>query len=185
VNDPSKRIAAAAGGCMLIQKKALHAQGGVASIRSAIIDDCAMGAMMKREGPIWLGLTNRSVSLRPYIRFGEIAQMVSRSAYAQLGYSPLLLVLTLIGLMVTYLAPPAFSLFGWGPARIAAAAAWVLMAISFQPMLRFYGRSPIWGVGLPLIAGLYAAFTIRSAVEVWTGRGGFWKGRVQAQAAEA
>jgi hypothetical protein len=107
--------------------------------------------------------------------------MVARSAYAQLGYSPLLLAGTLVGMALVYLAPPLLALFAPEPARIAGAAAWILMAIAFQPTLRFYRRSPLWGVALPLIALFYVAATFMSAVRHWQGRGGMWKGRAQAR----
>ncbi len=180
VNDPKKKMAAAAGGCMLIQRAALEAAGGIAAIRHEIIDDCAMGRLMKAEGPIWLGLTNRARSIRPYQGMGEIRRMVARSAYAQLHYSPLLLLGTLIGLILIFLAPPAWALFAEGDSWIAGAVSWGLMAASFRPMLRFYGRSPFWGLALPAIGLLYALFTLDSAVQHWRGRGGMWKGRAQA-----
>jgi hypothetical protein len=111
--------------------------------------------------------------------------MVARSAYAQLNYSPLILLATVIGMGLTYLAPPLIAIFGHGLARWAALLAWALMAISFQPMLRFYRRSPLWGPALPVIGALYSLFTVQSALDVWTGKGGFWKGRAQAQADSA
>ncbi len=180
VNDPRRTTAAAAGGCMLVRREALIAAGGLEAIRGKIIDDCNLGALMKRQGPIWLGLTRRAVSLRPYAGFGEIARMVSRSAYAQLNFSPWLLLGTVAGMGVVYLAAPVLALFGHGVARWTGLAAWVAMALAFQPMLRLYGRSPAWGFALPLIGALYTGFTIRSAVETWRGRGGMWKGRAQA-----
>ncbi|MBV9509319.1 MAG: glycosyltransferase [Caulobacteraceae bacterium] len=182
VNDPGNRRAAAAGGCMLARREALAAAGGVEAIRTAIIDDCALGAIMKKQGPIWLGLTERAESIRSYGGFLQIGRMVARSAYAQLGYSPWMLAGALAGMVLTYLAPPLLAIFGPGWARGLGLAAWLLMAISFQPMLRFYRRSPLWGFGLPLIGALYCLFTVQSAVDVWTGKGGFWKGRAQAQA---
>jgi hopene-associated glycosyltransferase HpnB len=174
------RTAAAAGGCMLVDRKALAAAGGIAAIRSAVIDDCALAAKLKAQGPIWLGLTNRAVSFRPYPRLEDIRRMVARSAYAQLGYSPLLLVGTLAGLGVAYLAAPLIALFGSGPARLAGAAAWALMGLAFLPTLRFYRLSPLWAPLLPAIAGLYMAFTLDSAYQHGRGRGGMWKGRAQA-----
>ena len=84
-----RRTAAAAGGCMLVRRDALERAGGIAAIRSEIIDDCALARRLKGQGPIWLGLTRRATSLRPYGGFLKIGQMISRSAYAQLGYSPL------------------------------------------------------------------------------------------------
>ena len=170
---------------MLVRRGALEAAGGVEAIRAAIIDDCAMGAIMKRQGPIWLGLTRRAQSIRSYGGFPEISRMVARSAYAQLNYSPLILAGTILGMVLTYLAPPLFTVFGHGGARWMGLAAWLLMSLSFQPMLAFYRRSPLWGFAMPLIGALYSGFTVRSAVDVWTGKGGFWKGRAQAQAGKA
>ena len=185
VNDPRNRRAAGAGGCMLVRRDALERAGGIASIRTEIIDDCALARKLKAQGPIWLGLATRAESLRPYATIGEIGRMVSRSAYAQLGYSPLLLAGTLVGMVLTYLAPPLLAIFGHGLAREAGALAWLLMAISFQPMLRLYRRSPLWGVALPLIGALYSLFTVQSALDVWRGKGGMWKGRAQALAGQA
>ena len=179
VNRPDG-IGAAAGGCMLVRRDALAAAGGIAAIRTALIDDCALGAALKRRGRVWLGLTDRSRSIRPYDTAGTIAAMISRSAYAQLGYSPIVLLGTLAGLALVYGAPPAFALFGNGAARLAGLAAWVLMALAFQPMLRFYRRSPLWGVVLPGIAAFYAGCTLLSAWQHHQGRGGMWKGRAQA-----
>ena len=185
VNRSDHPLAAAAGGCMLAQREALSRAGGVEAIRTAVIDDCAMGAIMKRQGPIWLGLTRRARCLRPYPTIGAIGRMVSRSAYAQLDYSPIKLAGTLVGLALLYLVPPALALFGSGPGRWLGFLAWSLMAICFQPMLRFYRRSPLWGLALPLIGTLYAGFTLRSALQVWRGAGGQWKGRAQALARTA
>jgi hopene-associated glycosyltransferase HpnB len=182
VNDPKNKVAAAAGGCMLVRREALEAAGGVAAIRGEIIDDCALGARLKAEGAIWLGLTRTSVSLRPYATFGEIGRMVSRSAYAQLRYSPWLLAGTVAGMLLVYAAAPALAALDGGPARWLGLGAWALMALSFQPMLRYYRLSPLWGLALPLIGALYTLFTLQSAVAVWRGRGGMWKGRAQALA---
>ena len=107
--------------------------------------------------------------------------MVARSAYAQLRYSPLLLAGTVAGMALTYLAPPLVAMFGRGTARVVAGITWVLMAIAFQPTLRFYGVSPFWGFALPLIALTYMVFTLNSAYQYVRGRGGSWKGRVQAK----
>jgi hopene-associated glycosyltransferase HpnB len=178
-NDPKKRTAAAAGGCMLVGREALARAGGIESIRQAIIDDCALARRMKAQGPIWLGLTERAVSLRPYPRIADIRAMVSRSAYAQLGYSPLVLAGTVFGMALLYLAPQAGLAMG-GVAALFGASALAVMTVMFQPMLHFYRLSPFWGLAMPLIGVFYAAFTIDSAVQHWRGRGGMWKGRAQA-----
>ncbi len=179
VNKP-KGVGAAAGGCMLASRVALERAGGIAAVRGALIDDCAFGALMKRQGPVWLGLTDRSVSIRVYDTWASVAAMISRSAYAQLSYSPVLLAGTLFGLGLIYLGPVLLTLFGHGYAQALGFGAWALMAIAFQPMLRFYRRSPLWGVALPAIALFYAGCTFASAWAHWRGRGGMWKGRAQA-----
>ncbi len=183
VNDPRRATAAAAGGCMLVRRDTLAAAGGVEAIADAIIDDCALARMMKAQGPIWLGLTERARSLRPYGGFSEIGRMVSRSAYAQLGYSPWLLAGTVLSMSLVYLAGPAMALFATGAVRWLGVATWGAMALAYQPMLGFYRRSPLWGLALPAIGAIYTLFTLQSAIDVWRGRGGMWKGRAQALAA--
>jgi hopene-associated glycosyltransferase HpnB len=178
VNRPG-RTAAAAGGCMLARRDALAAAGGIAAIRKALIDDCALGALMKAQGPIWLGLTHRATSLRPYETVGQIGRMVSRSAYAQLDYSLLKLIGVVLGMALVYMAPVAATFAGPSLFPLGLAT-WILMALSFQPMLRFYRASPLWGLALPAIGVAYTVFTVQSAVQMWRGKGGLWKGRAQA-----
>lgn len=184
-----RRTAAAAGGCTLVRRDALDRAGGIAAIRSEIIDDCALARRLKARGPIWLGLTRRATSLRPYGGLLKIGRMISRSAYAQLGYSPLALAGTVAAMAVVYLAPPLLALLHEGPARWLGLGAWLAMALTFQPMLRFYRQSPLWclfwGLALPAIGAAYAFFTVQSAVDFWRGRGGLWKGRLQAMAGDA
>ena len=180
VNRQQSPTAAAAGGCVLLRADALQRAGGIAAIRSAVIDDCALAALMKQRGPIWLGLTERSRSIRAYPDWGDIRRMVARSAYAQLQYSPLLLAGTVAGLLLTYLAPPLLAIFAGGWAQMGGILAWLLMALAFQPTLRFYGVSPLWGIALPVIAAMYLLFTLDSAFQHALGRGASWKGRFQA-----
>ena len=178
VNRPGP-TAAAAGGVMLAHREALKRAGGIASIRKALIDDCTLGALMKTQGPIWLGLTHRATSLRPYQTIGQIGRMVSRSAYAQLDYSPVKLIGVVLGMGLVYMAPIAAILLGGAPA-VLGLVTYLVMAFSFQPMLRFYRVSPLWGLALPAIGVAYTVFTVQSAVQMWRGRGGLWKGRAQA-----
>jgi hopene-associated glycosyltransferase HpnB len=184
VNDASRRTAAAAGGCMLVRRDALGAAGGITAIHDELIDDCALAKRIKVIGNIWIGLTERVQSIRAYPRFSDIGRMVSRSAYAQLGYSPLLLLATLAGLALIFLAPVASTIVGDGFDRILGAASWTLMAILFQPTLRFYRLSPLYGLVLPMTALIYMVFTCASAFQYAIGRGGMWKGRAQANVAK-
>jgi hopene-associated glycosyltransferase HpnB len=184
VNRPNSKIAAAAGGCMLVRADALREAGGIDIIRGALIDDCALAKALKKCGAIWLGLTERVRSIRPYPALADIRRMVVRSAYAQLNYSPLLLSGTVVAMVLTYLVPPLLAIFDSGVARLLGITAWTLMAIAFQPTLRLYRLSPLWGVALPAIASLYLLFTLDSAYQYVRGRGGSWKGRVQANVSE-
>jgi len=120
------------------------------------------------------------VSIRRYDDFDEVRKMISRSAYAQLKYSPLLLAGVTLGMALTFLAGPLLALFGYGTAGILGLLTWALIAMSFQPMLRFYRRSPLWGLVLPAIAVAYMLYTLDSAYRYLRGQGGSWKGRVQA-----
>lgn len=194
VSRPRSRTAAAAGGCMLVRRSALAAAGGLASIRGARIDDVALGRLLKRAGGrCWLGLTTDVVSVRPYERLADIWDMVARSAYTQLRYSLALTAAVVLGLAWLYLLPAAAAIAGLavlaaGPgagATVDAAwltaaglAGWLLMAVSYVPMLRLYRLSPFRGLTLPLIAALYAAMTADSARRHRRGRGGEWKGRL-------
>jgi len=180
VNDPRRATAAAAGGCMLVRREALGSAGGLEALRNALIDDCALAALMKRQGAIWLGSTDSVQSMRAYPRFDDFRRMVARSAFAQLRYSALLLVGAVAGMVMTYAAPPLFAVFGRGAAQAEGFIAWALMALAFAPTLRHYRRPAAFGVALPAVAAAYTIFTVDSALQHWRGRGGYWKGRFQA-----
>jgi hopene-associated glycosyltransferase HpnB len=183
-NDPRRATAAAAGGCMLVRHDALGQAGGLAAIRGALIDDCALAKLLKAQGSIWIGLTKRVRSIRVYPSVADIRHMVVRTAYAQLRYSPILLAGTILGLALTYLAPIALTIFASGLAQFVGLFIWLLMAFAFRPTLRFYSLSALWGLALPAIAALYMAFTVDSAYQHARGRGGMWKGRAQANVSE-
>lgn len=172
--------AGAAGGCMLIRPAALARAGGLAAIRGCIIDDCALARAVKSSGGrISLGLARQTRSLRVYGSFAEIGAMISRTAFNQLRHSYLMLAATLLGLLVTYLAPPLL-LLTREPAMMAlGGAAWLLMTACYLPMVRFYRVPSICALTLPAVALFYAAATVHSAFLYAAGRGGRWKGRAQ------
>jgi len=178
VNDRRKRTAGAAGGDILVRTDALRKAGGIEAIRSELIDDCALAREIKRNGSICLGLTRNAASIRSYDGFSGIGRMISRNAFFQLRHSVWLLLGTLLGLGITYLAPPVLVFFG-GWASMLGGLAWLAMSLCFLPMVRFYGISPLWAATLPLVASFYAGATVHSAVQYWMGRGGEWKGRAQ------
>ncbi|HEY9661067.1 MAG TPA: glycosyltransferase, partial [Allocoleopsis sp.] len=225
VNDPTRSTAAAAGGCILVRRNTLTAIGGIAAIRHALIDDCALAFAIKHHkinrqqeleqksnlkvnylseqqdqtpdsdqlkatirspfhafNPIWLGLSQNTYSLRPYPDLKSIWEMVARTAYTQLNYSPLLLLGTLIGMGFIYLVAPIALLTGLLTHQFLIAAigllTWLLMALAYAPTIQFYRCSPLFTFSLPLIAFLYTLMTIDSARRHWQGKGGAWKGRV-------
>jgi hopene-associated glycosyltransferase HpnB len=189
VNDPGRKMAAAAGGCILIRCQALTAIGGIAALKEALIDDCTLAQKVKAlDLPIWLGLSRNHWSLRPYNHLETIWNMVARTAYTQLNYNPLLLLGTVVGMSLVYLTAP-LAVFGgiiigngylWGVGTVT----WGLMAIAYSPTLRLYGRSWGWGLALPVIALLYNLMTLDSAWRHWRGQGGGWKGRVYPQVSD-
>ncbi len=184
IRDPRCRTAGAAGGCILVRRSALERIGGIASIRGELIDDCALARAVKRSGGrVWLGLSDTAASIRQYRTFGEIGQMISRTAYTQLGHSPMLLAGTAAGLAVTYLAPPLLTLAGpHGAASGMGALAWLLMTAAYWPSVRYAKRHWFWAPLLPLIALFYLGATLHSAFAHVRGRGGMWKGRAQSVA---
>jgi hopene-associated glycosyltransferase HpnB len=191
VNQPQHPMAAAAGGCILVRRETLMGVGGIEVIRKALIDDCALGAAVKRAAPtqsgtgrIWLGLTTTTISLRPYPSLQTIWTMVARTAFTQLHYSFGLLLVSLLSMVVIYLVPPVSLLLGgmagqWLVVAIAALI-WSLMTLAYWPTIRLYRLSPLWAFTLPLIALLYTLMTADSALRHLQGRGGAWKGRVYA-----
>ena len=195
VNNPNNPTAAPAGGSILIAREALERIGGIQVIRQALIDDCALAQAVKRgtrekfsqspilsQGRIWLGLSTLTSSLRPYDSLATIWDMVARTAYTQLNYSPLLLLGTLVGMPLIYLAPPVCVILGavWSNWAIALTGilGWLLMTFAYYPTIRFYKCSPWLALSLPAIAFLYILMTLDSALRHWQGRGGAWKGRV-------
>ncbi|SCK42385.1 hopene-associated glycosyltransferase HpnB [Streptomyces sp. WMMB 714] len=178
VNRPASRTAAAAGGCVLLRTETAVRARIPERIRGAVIDDVTLARAVKREagGRIWLGLADKVTSVRPYERLPQLWQMVARSAYAQLGHNPLVLAGTLAGLALVYLAPPVTALAG----SPVGAAAWAVMALTYVPMLRYYGQPPWRALALPATAALYLLMTFDSALRHHRGRGAAWKGRTYA-----
>ncbi len=181
IRSQRRRTAGAAGGCMLIRPEALERAGGIAAIRSEIIDDCALARRVKASGGrVWLGVTHDTRSLRLYKSFGEIERMIARTAFNQLRHSVTLLLVATLGLAFLYLLPLILIVMrGW--LTLLGLAAYFLMAFVYRPVVRFYGLRMGWTLTLPLSAVFYMFATIDSAIKFWRGRGGEWKGRAQDQ----
>ena len=181
VNSPTNGISAAAGGCMLIRLDTLRQAGGIEAIKDCLIDDCAMGALIKEKGSIWLGLSERTISLRCYSDLSEMWHMVTRTAFVQLNYSILNLLLTVIAMIVIYLAPPLLFIFGlimsdpviW----VSAGSTYLIMGFLYSPTLTLYALSFLNACFLPFAGLIYILMTVSSAIRHWQGKGGAWKGR--------
>src|ERR1700761_7501200 len=177
VNNPRSDVAAAAGGTVLIRREVLERIGGIEKIRNALIDDVTLAKAVKQAGSLYLGHSNLATSVRPYPFFGDIWRMVARTAFTQLRYSPLMLLLTLVGLTLVWLVPIGTALFSDGWPRICGITTFVLSVGSYMPTLVRYGRSRLWALTLPLIALFYMAATVGSAFNYWFGTGSTWKNR--------
>lgn len=183
VNNHQNKTAAAAGGCILIKRDILTKIGGIEILRQALIDDCTLAKYVKDSGgKIWLGLTKLNTSLRPYNSLSTIWDMVARTAFTQLNYSPFLLLGTVLAMSLVYLTAPFSTIYGLImlnlPIAIAGLFTWILMSISYFPIIKFYQISPLWVITLPLISLFYTLMTIDSALRFYIGQGGKWKGRV-------
>ena len=177
VNDAGSRVAAAAGGTVLIRGAALARIGGIAAMRGALIDDVTLAGLVKKDGRIWLGHSQLAASIRPYPAAADVWRMIARTAYVQLRFNPLLLAGTVAGMVLVWLLPPAAALFGHGLARVAGGLGWLAQCVAYAPTLRRFRLSLAWAPFLPVVAAFYTAATIGSAADHVRGRGVVWKRR--------
>jgi len=182
VNDPGSRVAAAAGGTVLIRADTLASIGGLQAMRGALIDDVTLAGLVKKRARIWLGHSALAASIRPYPQPIDVWRMVARTAYVQLGTSPLMLAATIAGMVLVWMVPPYATLFGEGWARLAGLVAWAAAAVAYVPTLRRFGLSIGWAPFLPAVALFYTAATLGSAFNHYCGRGVIWKQRAYGQA---
>jgi len=182
VNDPKKKTAAAAGGCILIRRQTLVPADSLKTVRDHLIDDCAIGKEIKAHGPIWLGITKETHSLRACQSLQDVWNMVTRTAFRQLGYSSIALIVTVVGMVLTYLVPPITLFYGLISNHYAVAfiggLAWVIMSLAYMPTLKYYGEKSWRVFWLPVTATLYTLMTLSSAIRYWQGHGSVWKGRM-------
>jgi hopene-associated glycosyltransferase HpnB len=185
VNSPRSKIAAAAGGCILVETRVLEQIGGFESVKSAVIDDCAFARRVKSHGfRTWLGLTHAARSIRGYKKLADIGNMVARSAFAQLRYSPPLLILCTLVLLLLYMVPVIMIASSNGAIRALSLISLAIMVSTYLPTLQFYRQSWVWALCLPLIAGFFLVMTWISAIRYWRGERTRWKGRVYRRAAD-
>jgi hopene-associated glycosyltransferase HpnB len=177
VNDPLRATAAAAGGSVLIRRRALLRIGGIESVRDALIDDVALAGAVKTGGRIFLGHSELARSIRPYPQAADIWRMIARSAYAQLHFSTIVLAGTTLAMALVWLVPVVAVFFGHGLTRFLGLLTWAMFAAAYLPTLGRFGRSLLWAPFLPVIALFYMAATIGSAVNYHHGNGVVWKGR--------
>jgi hopene-associated glycosyltransferase HpnB len=179
VRKPSSKVAAAAGGCILVRADVLRDVGAFDSFRDALIDDCTLAQRIKRAGHgLWLGLSHDVVSLRRYDVLGEFWSMVARTAFTQLHYSISLLVATTLLMLLVFVVPLVAPFAGASAATAGGAIATLaLMLFVFTPVVRFYGIGIGWVFGLPFAAVLFLAMTWHSAIHYWAGTRAQWKSR--------
>lgn len=177
-NSASRLVAAAAGGCILIETRILAEIGGFVALRGALIDDCALARTVKNRGyRTWIGLSRGVISRRAYPDLRSVWDLVARSAFTQLRYSTLLLV-GCSGLLIAAFWLPVAGLWFANPlGRGFALAALAAMLACYIPTLRYYDRSPAWALALPVVGTLYLAMTWSSALRYWAGVRARWRDR--------
>jgi hopene-associated glycosyltransferase HpnB len=179
VASRKRKIAGAAGGCILVCADTLRKANAFTSIRGEIIDDCSLARKVKDAGGrIRLGVTVHSRSIRAYSA-GDIRRMISRTAFNQLGHSALLLIGCVAGMLTIFIGPFAALFAESNEVQAVAAITCLLMFLTYVPMVRYYRLFPLYALALPVAALFYMYATVRSALSYWSGRGGEWKGRAQ------
>tara|TARA_B100000676_G_scaffold5582_1_gene5138 strand:- start:214 stop:1368 length:1155 start_codon:yes stop_codon:yes gene_type:complete len=182
VNDHKSQFAGAAGGVMLVRRKCLELVGGLETIKDAVIDDCTIAGLIKNNhGRIWLGLADDTYSIRPYRGISEIWDMVARTAFTQLNFKYLRLLVAVFGMMLIYLSGPLIFVFYFAHTGLTAALlgllSWLLMSFAYLPTI-LYQRMPIfWAATLPIASLLYTCMTVDSAIRYLRNKGSGWKGR--------
>ncbi len=177
-NKQGSWVAAAAGGFILTKPSALKEIGGFSSIKGAVIDDCSLAKRFKLYGKrTFIGLTKKIRSIRRYPGIGKVWRMVERSAYYQLRYNILLLVLTTILMVEAFIVPIcgvlSFDLLTF----VISSSALLIMYISYLPLLRYYALDKWLCFTLGPVAAMYMAMTWSSAIRYYFGKGTKWKGR--------
>ncbi|MGI8739572.1 MAG: glycosyltransferase [Gammaproteobacteria bacterium] len=178
-NSRHSRIAAAAGGFVLVRTSMLDEIDAFASLKGELIDDCALAMKVKRAGGnIWLGLSHAVISQRRNQQLADLCRMVSRTAFTQLRYSGVALCVCTVTMFIAFVSPLLAMSSAHAATRVVSIAALAMMMLSYLPTLLYYRRSPAWVLSLPLAALLYLAMTWGSAIGYWRGRRASWKGRV-------
>jgi len=180
-NSSTSSVAAAAGGCILIKHSALESIGGFETLKSKLIDDCALAQKIKNNGgKIWIGLTHSAISLRCYKDLHTIWHMVARTAFTQLRYSMILLLLCALLMVITFLFPilALFSMAIWS--KVIAMTTLIIMLITYLPTLKYYSLNYLWGLCLPMIGIMYLLMTWSSAYRHIFNSGSNWKDRYYA-----
>ncbi len=177
VNRAERRVAAAAGGCILVDRSQLEHAGSFAAIKGELIDDVALARRIKAGGGrLWLGTSDASRSLRRY-GFRSFVDMVARTAFTELRHSFVRLATAVLGLGLVFVAPPLLAVLGSGVARAGGLVGCGMMFWSFRPTLRAYGLGSVWLLGLPAAAAAYLGMTVLSAWRHYRGQGATWHGR--------
>jgi len=177
-NDPRSRLGVAAGGCVLIRADKLEAIGGFSALRTSIIDDCELAKRVKQVGgKTWIGLTHSARSQRPYPSLSSFWNMVARTAFTQLRYSLLLLLLTTLLMVLVFWCPVLGLAHRSMTVRTVSCVGLVSMWAAYLPVVRFYRQTPFLVITLPVVASLYLLMTWSSAIRYWRGQRSMWKGR--------
>ncbi len=182
VRRDTSKVAAAAGGCILVSRGAFERAGGFEAIHDAVIDDISLARRVRDVGGrLWLGLSSAIRSARGYDSLGGIVRMVSRTAFDELRYSFVRLAVTLVALALLFVAPPVLCLLAAcldAPlVGFCGAVAWALQTALLYPAVRHHRVPARYALSLPIASLFYMWMTWLSAWNWYRGRGPQWKGR--------
>lgn len=181
VNDSKDQVSAAAGGFILCKSKIFKEKNWYESIKNKVIDDCNIARFFKKKGNIWLGLTNLVKSRRTYQNLNEIWKMVSRTAFEQLNFSIIILLICCLGMFVIYLTPYILLTIAAFHLEISLMIINLLtiflITLVFIPTMKFYRVGEKYLAFIPLFSFLYIMMTCSSAINHYSKKGNIWKGR--------
>ncbi len=175
VSAPGRGRAAAAGALILVRRSALEDAGGLEPLRARAVEDVALAQAVKSSGgKCWLGLDPDIRSLRTHDSYGEVREMVVRSAFERLGCHYVLVPIVWLALACLYVAPPLLAIYGalrLDPViGVLGGLAWLIGTANYLPVVQYLGVPSGLSLTLPVAALIYAVMSTASAWRTLLGR---------------
>jgi hypothetical protein len=175
--DPRAKEHIGIGAFNLVRRKAYEKAGGHARIRYDLIDDLALGKVLKASGAQQLYARHDGrVSARWHVGVRGLIRGVEKNAFPALGYRAAFTVLSVAALLAVSLAP-VVGLFASDVAtRATSLAAWAGVAVLYVAASRGVRIRAWQAVFMPVGALLFNVAILRSMVITLSRRGVRWRG---------